>query len=47
MERYTNTRNWNTAPVKCLAWHPHTAKIAVAMADDSIQVFYYAHSNTH
>ena len=38
IERYTNTRNWNTSPVKCLAWHPHTSKIAVALVDDSIQV---------
>ena len=40
IERYTSTRNWSTAPVKCLAWHPHIAKIAVATEDDSIQVFH-------
>ena len=37
-ELYTSTRNWSNAPVRCIAWHPHTCKIAVAMADDSIQV---------
>ena len=37
-EIYSNTRDFNSAPVKCLAWHPHVAKIAVAMKDDSVQI---------
>ncbi|XP_041982031.1 aladin-like [Aricia agestis] len=39
VSNYSNTRNWSTAPVKCLAWHPHTTKIAVALSDDSVRVY--------
>ena len=35
---YTTTRNFTNSPVKCLAWHPHISKIAVAMKDDGIQI---------
>lgn len=36
---YSRTRNWSTAPMKCMAWHPHTTKIAVATADDNVRVY--------
>lgn len=36
---YSRTRNWGNAPVKCLAWHPHTTKIAVATSDDNVRVY--------
>lgn len=39
VSNYSRTRSWNNAPVKCLAWHPHTTKIAVAMADDNVRVY--------
>merc|ERR1719509_402125 len=32
------THDWPNSPVRCLAWHPHTAKLAVALQDDSIHV---------
>lgn len=36
---YSRTRSWSNAPIKCLSWHPHTTKIAVATLDDSIRVY--------
>lgn len=36
---YSRTRNWGQTPVKCLAWHPHTLKIAVATIDDNIRIY--------
>ncbi|GBP67765.1 Aladin [Eumeta japonica] len=36
---YSRTRNWYSASIKCLAWHPHTTKIAVATADDYVRVY--------
>lgn len=26
-------------PVRCIAWHPHSTKIAVAVSDDSVRVY--------
>lgn len=39
VSNYSRTRNWGSAPIKCLAWHPHTTKIAVATTDDNIRVY--------
>ncbi|XP_028157579.1 aladin-like, partial [Ostrinia furnacalis] len=39
VSNYSRTRNWGGAPVKCLAWHPHTTKIAVATVDDNVRVY--------
>ncbi|XP_012281625.1 aladin [Orussus abietinus] len=33
------TRDWATAPIRCLCWHPHCARLAVATKDDRIRVF--------
>lgn len=27
---HSNTRSWSSAHIRCVAWHPHTAKLAVA-----------------
>jgi WD40 repeat protein len=35
---YSTTRDLNQAPVRCLAWHPHCAKLALALKDDTVQV---------
>ena len=35
---FSSTRNVKNAPVKCLAWHPHVAKLALTMKDDTVQV---------
>ncbi|XP_068617760.1 aladin [Battus philenor] len=39
VSKYSRSRNWGTAPIKCLAWHPHTTKIAVATSDDNVRVY--------
>lgn len=39
ISNYSRTRNWSTAPIKCLAWHPHTTKIAIATSDDNVRVY--------
>ncbi|XP_043268642.1 aladin [Venturia canescens] len=33
------TRDWTTALVRCLAWHPHCTRLAVATRDDRIRIF--------
>ena len=38
--RFSETLDWKTAKVRCFAWHPHTAKFAIALRDDTIQVMY-------
>ncbi len=35
---YSSTRDWSNSAVRCLAWHPHVTKLAVAFKDDSVQV---------
>lgn len=37
--RYSHTRDWTNSPVRYLAWHPHTSKIAVATADDNVRIY--------
>lgn len=32
-------QSWHRSPVKCIAWHPHCTKIAVAVSDDSVRVY--------
>ena len=38
LSTFCQTRGWVEAPLRCLAWHPHTRKLAVASRDDSIRV---------
>lgn len=33
------TRDWNTSLIRCLSWHPHCARLAVATRDDRIRIF--------
>lgn len=33
------TRDWNTALIRCLAWHPHCSRLALATRDDRIRIF--------
>ena len=35
---YSNTRDWASAGVRCLAWHPHTTKLALGHQDDTVSV---------
>lgn len=39
ISNYSQTRNWSNSPIRCLAWHPHCTKIAVAASDDSIRIY--------
>ncbi|XP_062622112.1 aladin-like, partial [Saccostrea cucullata] len=36
--KFTDIPNWPSSPVRAFAWHPHTLKLACALADDSIKV---------
>lgn len=36
----SRTRNWLSSPVRCISWHPHAKKIAVALFDDSVKIFH-------
>ncbi len=38
IHQLSETRDWLSSPVRCLCWHPHTTKFAVALRDDTIQV---------
>ncbi|XP_047107165.1 aladin-like [Schistocerca piceifrons] len=35
----SQTRDWSRSPVRCLAWHPHCTKLAVAVRDDSVHIY--------
>ncbi|GFG30807.1 hypothetical protein Cfor_04300 [Coptotermes formosanus] len=35
----SQTRAWPISAVRCLAWHPHCTKLAVAAWDDSVHVY--------
>ncbi|PSN51777.1 Aladin [Blattella germanica] len=35
----SQTRAWSMSPVRCIAWHPHCCKMAVAAWDDSVRVY--------
>ncbi|KAG7312449.1 hypothetical protein JYU34_001952 [Plutella xylostella] len=39
VSNYSRTRSWGNAPIKCMAWHPHTTKIAIASSDDNVRVY--------
>ena len=38
IEEFSPTLSWAEAPVRCLAWHPHTTKLALAFRDDTVRV---------
>ena len=38
-EKFHPTRDWCNSSVRCLAWHPHTNKVAVVMRDDGVHVY--------
>ena len=38
IEEFSPTLSWTSAPVRCLAWHPHTTKLALAFRDDTVRV---------
>ncbi|KOX78535.1 Zinc finger protein GLIS3 [Melipona quadrifasciata] len=34
-----HTRDWETSLIRCISWHPHCARLAVATRDDRIRIF--------
>ena len=36
---FSLTRDWSTSPIRCIAWHPHCTKLAVASHEDSVLVY--------
>jgi len=38
LEKFSTTRDWSDAPLKCIAWHPHTRKLAVVSRDDCVRI---------
>lgn len=37
--KVSQNTNYTNNNIRCLSWHPHCIKIAVAASDDSIRVF--------
>jgi aladin len=35
---FTTCHSWPSAPLRCLAWHPHTPKLAIGLNDDTVRV---------
>jgi len=35
---HCSTRHWNSAHIRCINWHQHTTKLAIAFKDDSISI---------
>lgn len=40
MNAISRTRNWSSSPVRCLSWNPYSKRIAVALFDDTVKIFY-------
>lgn len=36
---YSQTRLWETSPIRCFTWHPYCTKIAVAGMDDIVRIY--------
>lgn len=37
--KFSETKDWLRSPIRCIRWHPHCFKLAVAASDDSIRVY--------
>jgi len=37
--KYSSSGDWSKDPVRCLAWHPHTPKLALALKDDTVKIY--------
>ncbi|KAK7009974.1 aladin [Biomphalaria glabrata] len=42
--KYMHVNNWLKSPIQSIAWHPHVAKAAVALRDDSVHIYYSGNS---
>ncbi|KAL0274599.1 UNVERIFIED_CONTAM: hypothetical protein PYX00_002694 [Menopon gallinae] len=39
IEAVSQTREWSVSPIRCIEWHPHATKLAVAAKDDSVRIY--------
>lgn len=39
ISKISSTNDWENSPIRCLAWHPHITKLAVAALDDTIRIY--------
>lgn len=39
ISNFSQSRNWLNTTVRCIAWHPYCAKVAVVTCDDSVRIF--------
>ena len=39
IDELCQTRNWANNLVRCIAWHHHTSRLAVATNDDSVRIY--------
>lgn len=44
ISEFSQTRMWESSPIRCFTWHPYCTKIAVAGMDDIVRI-YCADSN--
>ncbi|EFA03757.2 aladin [Tribolium castaneum] len=39
IDELSQTRNWANNTIKCIAWHLHNSRLAVATCDDSVRIY--------
>ncbi|RZC34365.1 aladin [Asbolus verrucosus] len=39
IDELSQTRNWTNSSIKCIAWHLHNSRLAVATSDDSVRIY--------
>ncbi|XP_059148729.1 aladin-like [Physella acuta] len=40
LSNFTHVSDWHKSPIQALAWHPHVIKVAIALHDDSVHIYY-------
>lgn len=45
ISEYSQTRLWESSPIRCFTWHPYCTKIAVAGLDDIVRIYSSDSSN--
>ncbi|CAL1547300.1 unnamed protein product [Lymnaea stagnalis] len=38
--KYSHVSDWHKSPVQAITWHPHVIKVAIALRDDSVHIYY-------
>lgn len=39
LSEYSQTRDWQNSPIRCIRWHPNVFKLAIASVDDNIRIY--------